>query len=425
MSNVQVTFDTDLNNARSESSLAINPNNLLQVVAASKKFADIHTYNFTLATEYSTDGGQTWSPSSALGLPKGATVMTDPTLAWDDSSNVFLVGLTGYNPPTWNTIGIVIYKSSDGGQTWSPPNPIHDSPGDDKQWAAGDAYPGSPFRGNVYAIWDNGGLAFARTTDHGASWQGTAGAAAGNIISTGTVYPEITVSDDGTVYVVSTDAVSVIEILASTDGGASFSARTNPATGITSLETAAPRVDGWPVLPGGSFRVITESDGRLPRWHYRRRLGGLQRGGVQDLFRSLDGRRHVVEHSLWPAPSHAPLAAWVPSCHAADGGQRCWRLRMRLLRIWAETDRQPDRRYHFDFARWRDDVRLLRRHRPALESHDRCALVTRRPVRHFYWGLHGAGRKSTGLPSRLDRYQDWNSGALHERCPHVRRRIPQ
>lgn len=258
MPNVQVTFDTDLNNARSESSLAINPNNLLQVVAASKKFADIHTYNFTLATEYSTDGGQTWSPSSALGLPKGATVMTDPTLAWDDSNNVFLVGLTGYNPPTWNTMGIVIYKSSDGGQTWSPPNPIHNSPGDDKQWAAGDAYPGSPFRGNVYAIWDNGGLAFARTTNHGASWQGTAGAAAGNIVSTGTVYPEITVSDDGTVYVVSTDAVSVIEILASTDGGASFSARTNPATGITSLETAAPRVDGWPVLPGGSFRVITD-----------------------------------------------------------------------------------------------------------------------------------------------------------------------
>ena len=36
------------------------------------------------------------------------------TLAWDDSNNVFLVGLTGYNPPTWDVIGIVIYKSSEG-----------------------------------------------------------------------------------------------------------------------------------------------------------------------------------------------------------------------------------------------------------------------------------------------------------------------
>jgi BNR/Asp-box repeat len=309
MPNVQVSFDTDLNNARSESSLAINPNNTAQIVAASKKFADIHTYNFTLATEYSTDGGQTWSPSSVLDLPAGATVMTDPTLAWDDSNNVFLVGLTGFNPPAWDTIGIVIYKSSDGGQTWSPPNPIHNSPGDDKQWAAGDAYPGSPFHGNVYAIWDNGGLAFARTTDHGASWQGTAGEAAGNIISTGTVYPEITVSDDGTVYVVSTDAVSDIEILASTDGGASFAARTKPATGITSLETAAPRVDGWPVLPGGSFRVITD-----PTIASR---GGITVVAWAD-YRDQESRIYFVRSTdggvSWSTPSGQPLLTrTVPS----------------------------------------------------------------------------------------------------------------
>src|SRR5215467_885487 len=150
MQNVQVTYDTSPNNARSECSIAINPNNPHQIVAASKKFNNIHTYDFTLATEYSTDGGKTWHASPALGLPKGATVMTDPTLAWDDSNNVFLVGLTGYNPPTWTTMGIVIYKSSDGGQTWSPPNPIHNSGGDDKQWAAGDVHPSSPYHGHVY-----------------------------------------------------------------------------------------------------------------------------------------------------------------------------------------------------------------------------------------------------------------------------------
>jgi hypothetical protein len=210
MANVQVTFDNSPSNARSESFIAINPGNPLQITAASKKFANIETYDFTLAAEYSTDGGQTWQPSPDLRLPDGATVMTDPTLAWDDSNNVFLVGLTGYNPPTFDTIGIVIYQSSDGGQTWSPPNPIHNSPQDDKQWAAGDAYAGSPFKGNVYAVWDNGGLAFARTTDHGATWRGTAGSAAGSIVSAGTVYPEITVADDGTVMIVSTDATSVV-----------------------------------------------------------------------------------------------------------------------------------------------------------------------------------------------------------------------
>ena len=174
MANVQVTFDNSPNNARSESSIAINPSNPLQIVASSKRFTNVQTYNFTLATEYSSDGGQTWHPSAALALPAGATVMTDPTLAWDDSNNVFLVGLTGFNPPTWDTSGMVIYKSSDGGQTWLPPNPIHNSSADDKQWAAGDGFAGSPHKGNVYAIWDNGGLAFARTTDHGATWTGTA-----------------------------------------------------------------------------------------------------------------------------------------------------------------------------------------------------------------------------------------------------------
>jgi len=260
MQNVQVTYDTSTNNARSESSVAINPNNPDQIVAASKKFANIQTYDFTLATEYSTDGGQTWQASPALALPEGATVMTDPTLAWDDSNNVFLVGLTGYNPPTWTTIGIVIYKSSDGGITWSAPNPIHNSLNDDKQWVAGDSSPSSPFHGNVYTVWDNGGIAFARTTDHGTTWTGTSGAAAGTLIASAeTVYPEITVSDTGTVYVVSTDAASLVAMMVSTDGGVSFQAAANPATGITTLEDALPAVDQqFPELPGGTFRVISD-----------------------------------------------------------------------------------------------------------------------------------------------------------------------
>lgn len=310
MQNVQVTYDTSTNNARSESSVAINPNNPNQIVAASKKFANIHTYDFTLATEYSTDGGQTWHASPALALPAGATVMTDPTLAWDDANNVFLVGLTGYNPPTWTTIGIVIYKSSDGGATWSAPSPIHNSPNDDKQWAAGDTHPTSPFHGHVYAVWDNNCIAFARTTDHGATWTGTSGAAAGVQIAPGnTVYPEITVSDNGTVYVVSTDARSLVAMLVSTDGGASFRSAPDPATGITTLEAALPAVDRFPELPGGTFRVISDptvaayGDIVLVAWSdYRDRAARIY------YVRSVDGG------STWSTPSGQRLdTATVPS----------------------------------------------------------------------------------------------------------------
>src|SRR5262249_58758603 len=129
---------------------------------------------------------------------------------------------------------------------------------DEKQWAAGDVHPSSPYHGHVYAVWDDGAVVFARTTDHGATWTGTSGAAAGAPITSGTVYPEITVSSTGSVYVVSTNVSSLVAMMVSTDGGGSFHAAPNPATGITTLEAALPTVDGWAELPGGHFRVISD-----------------------------------------------------------------------------------------------------------------------------------------------------------------------
>jgi len=42
--NIQVTFDSDPNNDRSESDLAANPLNAYNMVGASKDFADPETY---------------------------------------------------------------------------------------------------------------------------------------------------------------------------------------------------------------------------------------------------------------------------------------------------------------------------------------------------------------------------------------------
>jgi hypothetical protein len=255
MSNIQVTHDTNLNNARSESNIVVNPNNPMQIVAASKKFRDIHNYDFILATEYSNDGGLSWHDSADLSMP-GFTLLTDPAMAWDDVGNVFLVGLSGNNPPTFDTVGIEIYKSIDGGQTWSEPNRIHTSTGDDKQWAAGDGNPASPFHGHVYAVWDDGSnMRFGRTLDYGNTWIGTGADSPGSILVNDSFSPEINVAADGTVYIVWISG-SEIKMIVSTDGGNSFQPAASPATGITTLNSL-PAPHGWPVFPGGSFRVLT------------------------------------------------------------------------------------------------------------------------------------------------------------------------
>lgn len=259
MNDIQVTHDTNPNNARSESNVAINPLNPMQMVAGSKKFNNIQTYDFTLATAYSSDGGSTWNDSAPLPMP-GFTLLTDPALAWDDAGGVYLVGLSGNNPPTFDTIGIEIYKSINGGQTWSNPTRIHTSVGDDKQWAAGDGNPGSPFHGRVYAVWDDGSaMRFARTLDYGNSWVGAGGGntPAGTVLVNDSFAPEINVAANGDIYIVWISGTE-IKMIVSTDGGDSFHAVASPATGVTPISASSlPSINGWKVFPGANFRLVT------------------------------------------------------------------------------------------------------------------------------------------------------------------------
>jgi len=265
MGNIRVTHSASTDNARAESAVIINPNNPQQMVAASKMFEGLHEYHFTLATAFSIDGGRTWNESDPLTLPLDATGITDPALAWDDSNNVFLLGLAVKNLPKGDGVGITVYKSTDGGQTWGDPNLIHNAPFDDKCWLAGDANPNSPHHGNLYAVWDSAnsastGLGYARSLDHGDSWESIAGGTIdGTAIFSNSHDPEINVSADGKVYVV----FRVVEfvLLVSDDGGASFTLMPNsPTDTIVEVDpfNGTPSAGGgWAVLPGGNFRVIT------------------------------------------------------------------------------------------------------------------------------------------------------------------------
>ncbi len=261
---VPVTFDSSWLHARSESSLLVNPLDPDHIIAASKRFNDPATYDFTLASLVSRDGGNSWSESSPFALLSGWAGISDPALAWDDAGDAYLVGLPFPPPGGPDTLGICVYKSSDGGATWSAPKVIHSSTGDDKQWAAGDASPASPYKGRVYAVWDDGSdLRFARTTDHGVTWKGVGAEPAGSKLDSGSFSPEVSVGADGTIYVVymNGQSGSQIRFVKSTDGGNSFSAPRVAATGITSLRGSLPLTDGWPHFPGSTFRVLSLATG--------------------------------------------------------------------------------------------------------------------------------------------------------------------
>jgi hypothetical protein len=263
--NTQVTYSTSPNNARSESELEFNPLNLANVVGASKRFNNPATYDFTLAVYFSFDAGQTWSEAPPLALlqdpdpDKVWSGVSDPVLAWDNAGNCYLAALPFPKASSpFETLGIAIYRSTDGGRTWGNPNFIHPTTsGDDKQWIASDRTAGSPHLGNVYCAWDNGSeLAFARTVDSGATWIGPGAQPVGTALAFDSFAPSIAVTRDGHVHVFWI-ANTVIKYVTSTDGGGSFSAPKVAVTGVTTLSMGLSASNGFPQFPGGKFRVLT------------------------------------------------------------------------------------------------------------------------------------------------------------------------
>ena len=267
--NRRVTCSPSPTNDRSESTLAVNPLDPYNMVGSSKRFTNPATYAFSLAAYATFDGGLSWTEAPPLGLigdpdiTKAWAGVSDPAVAFDNAGNAYLVALP-FPAAGPETLGIAVYKSSDGGRSWSAPNFIHPSTGDDKQSAAGDGNPTSPFYGNVYAAWDDGStLRFARTTDHGATWKGVGANAAGggfDGIVTDSFAPQVTVARDGTVYIVWVNGEefgTTIKFVKSTDGGATFAPQQVVASGISPLKSPPLPHGSFPQLPGGMFRVLT------------------------------------------------------------------------------------------------------------------------------------------------------------------------
>jgi hypothetical protein len=262
--NRRATYSTP-SESRSESCVVINPLNPMNLVGASKKFINPSIYHFKLGVIYSFDGGITWQEAQ-LPMQGDWDGMTDPALAFDDFGNVFLVGEPlKMNPDKWHTaedltgLGMVVFRSSDGGVTWQAPARLSSHTTDDKQWVVCDNSHQSPFRGHVYVAWGAvAPLKFARSTDHGVTWRGKGNEGPASTLTSYCFAPEMSVSPDGTLHILwHNDGSGVIQYLRSTDGGNTFEPLRTVVTGVKSLRGNLPETGGWPHFDHGKFRVIT------------------------------------------------------------------------------------------------------------------------------------------------------------------------
>lgn len=262
--NVQATASTPLQ-ARSESVIAINPKNPKNMIGASKKFIDPSIYLFQLGVIYTQDGGSSWFESE-LPLQPGWDAMTDPTVAFDSFGNAFLVGEPNrFHRDKAGTsddlegLGMVVYRSQDGGVTWQEPVRLTTDTHDDKQWVICDNHPSSPFYGNVYIAWGaNSPLRFCRSTDHGVTWTGKGQESPGTSLVSFAFSPELSVARDGTLHIMwHDDGSGEISHLRSTDGGSTFQPIAFAVTRMTSLRGHLPLTDNWPHFDYGKFRVVT------------------------------------------------------------------------------------------------------------------------------------------------------------------------
>ena len=218
-----------------EPSIAVNPRNPQQVVAAFQDNAHI---------SYSFDAGRHWQAASGI-APPNYRVSGDVSVTYDNKGHAILcyiafdrLGTTNYWAHNATRNGIFVRRSLDGGQTWEADHiPVAEQPTEpgipfeDKPYIVADEGD-DPYAGNLYVGWtrwtiEDSQMFFSRSTDGGKTWskpieidhhrglpRDDNGADEGF---------EGVVGPDGTLYAVWADGDHIL-LTISHDGGATFDA---------------------------------------------------------------------------------------------------------------------------------------------------------------------------------------------------------
>lgn len=143
----QVNVDEDgnniLNDAANEPSIAIDPTNPDRIVIGWRQFDNIASNFRQAGYGYSTDGGQTWTAPEPI---DAGVFRSDPVLEYDADGNFYYNSLTH---DAQDNFVCDIYRIEDGGVEWDDGTYGH---GGDKQWMQIDRT-GGMGHGNIYAFW--------------------------------------------------------------------------------------------------------------------------------------------------------------------------------------------------------------------------------------------------------------------------------
>ncbi|OPX18537.1 hypothetical protein BXT86_00665 [candidate division WOR-3 bacterium 4484_100] len=215
--NIKLNNDTTTE-IQNEEQIVINPLDTTNLVAV---WRDFRLGYRRVGYGYSFDGGLTWNQNL---FPLGSYPRdSDPGITCDTAGTFFAVILSFNSTSEPN--GLFVYKSTDGGMSWSEPVTVIDGvPNvfEDKELIACDRS-GGPYTGNLYVAWTRFGytteILMCRSTDGGNSFVGPV-----TVSDVGSVqWPVTAVGPNSEVYVAWVQYSGSIEFDRSTDGGQTFS----------------------------------------------------------------------------------------------------------------------------------------------------------------------------------------------------------
>jgi hypothetical protein len=241
-----------------EPSIAVNPNNPQQIVAAYQPATVV----------YSQDGGKTFATADLPAI-EGWRGGGDVSVAFDSNGHAYLstlhfekLGSTSYWAHAAGKNGIFVRRSLDGGKTWEKSGVAvkvfeggdSDSHMEDMPRIFADTNPRSPYAGNVYVGWiewqlDKSIMLFVRSTDSGKTFSHpiriSTHAGLPRDDNGGLVGLVGVVANDGSIYAIWNDG-STITFTESHDGGQTF------APSRVVFEVAPPYFGGAGGIPGVS-----------------------------------------------------------------------------------------------------------------------------------------------------------------------------